>query len=144
MNDIDLIYVPRLLPMVSNPFYILADETCDDEEKFIKKMGEFEAVPSFVPDNARNPYKWQECEAYNFGRVIHFINEIKAGKEIDPITLDCACINGHVLPDPLIIDGWHRFAAHVIAKAPIIRASFSGRVDLLKYLIGKRKTCPQE
>lgn len=139
MNDVDLLYVQRLLPMVHNPFFILGGATSPDEHSFVQRMDSFESWPDFVTD-----YNRDEDDVYNFGRVIYFIDQIKAGIVIDPIALDCVCNNGRVYPEPLIIDGWHRFAAHVIAKAPTIRASFSGRVDLLDYLIGKRKTCPQE
>ena len=69
-----------------------------------------------------------------------FYEEIRAGQKLDPIVID----NDWTLsPYPIIDDGHHRLAAHHIAGCRIIRAWYGGRVDLLDYLTGKRKTRPR-
>ncbi len=57
--------------------------------------------------------------------------------------MDCHCDRGRVYPEPLIVDGWHRFGGVVMAGAEKMKVSFSGRLDLLRYLQGRRKTRPE-
>jgi hypothetical protein len=60
----------------------------------------------------------------------------------DPIELDNDCHGGKVLPVPCVLDGWHRIYAHVALKIDTIRVHYSGRIDLLNYLRGARKSRP--
>lgn len=62
----------------------------------------------------------------------------------DPIHLDNDCDGNRIYPIPIILDGWHRYFAHVATGDNIIKVIYGGRVDLLRYLEGKRKTCPQD
>lgn len=59
-----------------------------------------------------------------------------------PIVMDNHCYGGKVYPLPTIMDGWHRLFAHKLLKREKIAVSYGGRVDLLNYLSGKRKTPP--
>lgn len=60
----------------------------------------------------------------------------------DPLQMDNDCFNGCIYPIPVILDGWHRFFAHRFLGMDKIPVSYSGRIDLLRYLTGKRKTAP--
>lgn len=61
----------------------------------------------------------------------------------DPIIVDNVCYGMTIAPIPELIDGWHRLFAHVVKKDETIRVSYSGRMDLLRYLQGRRKTAPE-
>jgi hypothetical protein len=90
------------------------------------------------PDFATN----HQRVAWHLGRVHHFFNELVDGKELDPIEVDNRCNRGHIYPIPIIVDGNHRLIAYKLARRPTIPALYSGRVDLLEYLTGKRQRCP--
>lgn len=60
-----------------------------------------------------------------------------------PICVDNKCHNGRIYAMPDIIDGWHRFFAHIHANKETIRVSYSGRVDLLEYLEGTTDELPE-
>lgn len=95
----------------------------------------FPPIPGYVEEFNR-PHE----DAWDLGRVRFFFDEIRAGRKLDPINID----NDWTLsPYPVIDDGHHRLAAHHIAGCKIIRAFYGGRVDLLNYLTGKRKTRPR-
>jgi len=81
---------------------------------------------------------------YHQGRIHYFMQCLKDGVELDPITIDNDCGNNLILPVPVVADGNHRLIAHVLMGKPLIRAHYDGRVDLLRYLEGKRKTPPRD
>jgi len=60
----------------------------------------------------------------------------------DPIWLDNQCRGPHIFAIPDIVDGYHRFFAHLVKKDLTIRVCYAGRSDLLRYLQGHRKTPP--
>lgn len=80
---------------------------------------------------------------YHRRRVRHFVNELRAGRALDPIEVDNVCGHNCIYAEPLLIDGNHRLLAHVIAGKERVPAIYSGRVDLLRYLEGKRKSRPE-
>lgn len=74
---------------------------------------------------------------YHRGRVCHFVNLLLADQLLEPI---------EVCHEPLeffLSDGHHRFMAHLYAGRETILAAYSGSPDVLRYLQGKRKTCPK-
>jgi hypothetical protein len=81
-------------------------------------------------------------DEWHFGRVRFFYDRFLAGKPVDPITVDNHCHNGIIYPEPDVLDGHHRLAGALYARVKRIPAYYSGRVDLLNYLKGKRKTVP--
>lgn len=81
---------------------------------------------------------------YDIGRVRYFKDAFIRNEPVDPISIDCLCANSHVYPYPVLLDGHHRLCGAILARAVWIPATFGGRVDLLRYLQGKRKTAPQE
>lgn len=94
----------------------------------------------YTDDDMRRRTRWTpEMHAAR----IRFIMESQ--KDLaSPIEMDCVCDHGHVYAQPLILDGWHRFFAHRALRSKRIPVSFSGRVDLLKYLRGDTNKKPEE
>lgn len=90
------------------------------------------------PAHPRN----KRMRAYDFGRVRYFVDLLLDGKELDPIELDNVCDGGNIYPEIVMEDGHHRLMAYKLAGREKIPTSYSGRIDLLNYLKGKRKTYP--
>ena len=80
--------------------------------------------------------------AWDYGRIRHFYERLLAGETLEPIEVDNKCDFGHIYPEPVLLDGHHRLAASHLAGAPIILVNYGGRLDLLRWLTGKRKTYP--
>ena len=83
-------------------------------------------------------------ELYDVGRISYFMAWFQNSVPVDPISIDCYTNRGHVYANPVILDGWHRLAAAHLTNTARIRATFGGRLDLLRYLQGQRKTRPEE
>jgi hypothetical protein len=81
-------------------------------------------------------------DAWNYGRVRFFYDQLKRGIALDPITIDNVTHMGTIYPYPILVDGHHRLAAAYLAHSKTIEALYQGRIDLLNFLTGKRKTCP--
>ncbi len=90
------------------------------------------ACPDFVPDSERGAVLVKGCwiGPWDVGRVRHFVNELEAGRQLDPI-----------YPIAVIVDGHHRLIAAFLNKTPIA-AHYSGRIDLLGYLKGSTNFPP--
>lgn len=60
--------------------------------------------------------------------------------EIRDIDIDNECSNGFILPQPIIVDGWHRYAAakwlYDQGRLTEIHCRYGGRTDILEYLQG--------
>ena len=108
----------------------------------IEKLLRYRARPVYVSDAART--EKQPTRAWDYGRIRHFYERLLAGDTLDAIEVDNACDGGRSYPDPelVLIDGHHRLAAARLAGAKVILARYGGRVDLLRYLTGARRTCP--
>ncbi len=108
----------------------------------VERLLTYPAQPVYVSDEART--RKQPTRAWDYGRVRHFYERLVAGETLDPIELDNECGPEWIYPIPVVLDGHHRLAASHLVNAPIILASYGGRVDLLRYLTGHRKTCPTD
>jgi hypothetical protein len=106
----------------------------------IEKLLTHPAQPAYVSDEARA--RKQPTRAWDYGRIRFFYEQILSGKTLDAIDVDNECDHGRIYPEPVVLDGHHRLAASHLAGAKIILANYGGRTDLLRYLTGKRKTCP--
>ena len=106
----------------------------------VAKLLTYRSQPEYVSDLART--RKQPSRAWDYGRIRFFYERLQAGDMLEAIEIDNVCDWGHVYPELVLIDGHHRLAASHLAGAKVILASYSGRVDLLRYLIGARKTCP--
>lgn len=100
-----------------------------------------------APVQERWQTRWPADESkkrdWDLGRIHHFVLELRAGKAVDPIELDNDCTWETIGP-PIICDGHHRFIAALLAGIATIPATYGGRVDILNYLTGKRKTPPKD
>lgn len=106
----------------------------------IGKILTYRVQPDYVSDLART--RKQPTRAWDYGRIRYFYERLLAGAPLDAIEVDNECNFGRIYPEPVLLDGHHRLAAAHLAGAPFILASYGGRVDLLRYLTGARKTCP--
>lgn len=106
----------------------------------IEKLLRYRPQPTYVSDEART--RKRPTRTWDYGRIRFFYEQLGAGVTLDPIEVDNVCSFNRICPEPVLIDGHHRLAASHLASARTIRVSYSGRVDLLRYLTGARKTCP--
>jgi hypothetical protein len=106
----------------------------------IAKLLAYRAQPDYVSDVERT--RKQPTRVWDYGRIRHFYERLLTGETLDAIEVDNECDFGRIYPVPILLDGHHRLAASHLAGARIILASYGGRVDLLRYLTGARKTCP--
>lgn len=107
----------------------------------IDKLLKYRAQPDYVSDEART--RKQPSRAWSYGRIRHFYEQLLADQTLDAIEVDNVCDYGHIYPEPILLDGHHRLAASHLAGAQIILASYGGRVDLLRYLTGAQRLCPE-
>lgn len=91
----------------------------------------------------RKTYGERRNWKYDCGRINFFANQFAAGKLVDPIVVDNYCNGFTIYPVPVLIDGHHRLCGADLAGVQKIASSYSGRVDLLRYLTGLRKTKPE-
>jgi hypothetical protein len=104
------------------------------------KLRRYRSQPTYVCDMERTrkqpPLRW------DYGRIRFFYERLLAGETLEAIDVDNRCDWGHIYAEPVLLDGHHRLAASHLAQAPIILANYGGRIDLLRYLTGARKICP--
>ena len=105
-----------------------------------EKILGYRSQPTYVSDAARTSK--QPPRAWDYGRIRFFYEQLLAGATLDAIEIDNECHFGRIYPEPILLDGHHRLAASHLAGARVILASYGGRVDLLRYLTGERRTCP--
>ena len=108
----------------------------------IGKLITYRAQPIYVSDQTRTVKR--PTRSWDYGRIRFFYEQLLAGRKLDAIEVDNECDFGRIYPVPVLIDGHHRLAASHLAGTRIILASYGGRVDLLRYLTGARKTCPTQ
>lgn len=89
-------------------------------------------------DTWKYPVLEQKSRDWHIGRIIYFINH---PMEIRDIEIDNECNGGFILPQPIIVDGWHRYVAarwlYDQNKLSKIHCRYGGREDLLLYLKGE-------
>ncbi len=88
-----------------------------------------------------HPVLEQRTRNWHIGRILYFI---KHQGEIRDIEIDNECSYGYILPQPVIVDGWHRYAAArwLFAQGELteIHCRYGGRMDVLEYLQGKNES----
>lgn len=137
MSDaVDRVLVSRLRKH-ADPFFILGWPGNPPTLAEIKRQ-----KPSRYRAVARRSFKART--RYDYGRIAYFVRQLEQGGEIEPIEIDCYCEGHHVYPEAMILDGCHRFCAHILLRKRRIPILFGGRVDLLEWLRGERKQCPME
>lgn len=85
----------------------------------------------------------QRSSNYHVGRVRYFVDRLRSGEAVEAIELDAYC-SGMYIGGPIVVDGHHRLMAHWILRKRRIQVSFSGRLNVLKYLKGNRRTPPPD
>ena len=139
------ILVDRLLKLY-NPYRAILGENARITQ-FRKKCYDwtkYEEV-GYEPNYDKRKYRYHVLRCQSFMKDLEAVGRVFAGIHFfEPIIIDNCCFNGHITPQPVVIDGHHRLIAADLFGLKIIRVSYSGRIDLLRYLEGKRKTCPQE
>ena len=108
-------------------------------ERFIEEF------PDKDGDTWKHPVLEQKSREWHIGRIIYFINH---PMEIRDIEIDNECSGNIILPQPIIVDGWHRYAAarwlYDQGKLTEIHCRYGGRVDVLEYLQGKTDSFDSE
>jgi hypothetical protein len=106
----------------------------------LKKLLTYPVQSKYVCDLKRT---WkQPPRAWDYGRIRYFYEQLLSGHVLDPIEVDNECYGDRIYPVPIVNDGHHRLAASHLAKARFIHATYGGRVDLCRYLTGRRSTRP--
>lgn len=89
-------------------------------------------------DTWKYPVLEHRTRDWHIGRILYFI---KNPNEIRDIEIDNECSGRYILPQPVIVDGWHRYAAarwlFDQGKLFEIHCNYGGRMDVLEYLQGK-------
>lgn len=89
-------------------------------------------------DTWKYPVLEEKSREWHIGRIIYFINH---PTEIKDIEIDNECSGKYILPQPIIVDGWHRYAAarwlYDKGKLTKIHCKYGGRMDVLEYMQGK-------
>lgn len=95
-------------------------------------------IPEPYGDTWKHPVLEHRTRDWHIGRILYFI---KHPDEIRDIEIDNKCSGGYILPQPVIVDGWHRYAAarwlFDQGKLFEIHCMYGGRMDVLEYLQGK-------
>ena len=134
------VHVDKLLVARLWELYAWPERSLPMRKMTIAKILTYCAQPTYVSDHARTVK--QPTRAWDYGRIRFFYEQLLAGVTLDAIQVDNVCNGGRIYPEPILLDGHHRLAASHLAGTRIIRASYGGRTDLLRYLTGARKTCP--
>jgi hypothetical protein len=75
------------------------------------------------------------------GRIRFFMNH---PEQITPLHVDNVCSGRHILPLPVLVDGWHRFFAVIALGVETVDVEYGGRLDVLDYLVGRTSEIPGE
>lgn len=135
----DIIRIDRLIEFLPTEHWSW-DETGEINLNDIS-IAIHEAIPEIsnpYGDTWKHPVLEQKSREWHIGRIIYFINH---PIEIKDIELDNECSDNFILPQPVIIDGWHRYVAarwlYDQGKLSEIHCRYGGREDLLLYLKGE-------
>lgn len=93
------------------------------------------------PIGYRNERERCHTKKYDERRVAHFLDMLTLGLNVEPIQVDCRWYGTQPGP-PEVVDGHHRYVAHVIYGARHIPMSFGGLVVVKEWLQGTREAWP--
>lgn len=135
----DIIRIDRLIEFLPEEYWEW-DESGNINLDDIS-IGIHEAIPEISEpygDTWEHPVLEHKTREWHIGRIVYFINH---PEEIRGIEIDNLCSGGFILPVPVIVDGWHRYAAarwlYDQEKLNEIHCRYDGKVDVLEYLQGK-------
>ncbi len=102
-------------------------------------------IPDPYGDTWKHPVLQYRDRDWHIGRILYFINH---QNEIRDLEIDNECNGRYILPQPVIVDGHHRYAAarwlFDQGKLFEIHCRYGGRMDILDYLQGKTDEIPDE
>jgi hypothetical protein len=130
---VDHVIVDRLLAM-----YLWPEEAVPIHRLTVEELLMHAPDPEYAEREKRSMSYAEHCR-----RVRFFYDELLAGHPLDPIEIDNVCEAMRVYPEPVVVDGHHRLTACRLAAVRTVPAYYSGRVDLLDYLTGKRSKAPE-
>lgn len=135
----DIIRIDRLIEFLPTKYWSWDGAKkiyLDDISVAIQKA--LPEISSPYGDTWKYPVTEHKSREWHIGRIIYFINH---PDEIKDIEIDNECNGGYILPRPIIVDGWHRYAAarwlYSQGKLIKIHCKYGGRIDILEYLQGK-------
>ena len=138
---VDSILVSRLKRFI-DPFNVLfLEEESPLNMKVRQIKVQYPAVSNYVAPELRWEFKKLSSQVWHIGRVRYFIDQLEAGKQLDPIDVDNACDRGFIY-QPILVDGHHRFCAAILVGKRRIPVHYSGRMDTLRWLTGARRNAP--
>ena len=82
-------------------------------------------------------------KTYHKKRVVFFLEKILLGESLDPLIVDNQCDAGWINAQPVVLDGNHRLIAYHLTGISKIKVHYGGRLDVLRFLQGKRKSLPE-
>lgn len=142
----DMIFIERLIEFFPKEYWEWDDTGKINLEDMSVAMHEgIPEIPDLYGDTWEYPVLEQKIREWHIGRILYFINH---PNEICDIEIDNECNNGYILPQPVIVDGWHRYAAarwlFDQGKLVTIHCRYGGRMDVLEYLKGDLEEHPYE
>ena len=135
----DIIRIDRLIRFLPTEHWEW-DETgkIDLDDISIARHEGVTEIPDPYGDTWKHPVLEHRDRDWHIGRILYFINH---SNEIRDIEIDNECNGSYILPQPVIVDGWHRYAAarwlFDQGKLFEIHCRYGGRMDVLDYLQGK-------
>lgn len=142
----DMIFIERLIEFFPKEYWEWDDTGKINLEDMSVAMHEgIPEIPAPYGDTWEYPVLEQKIREWHIGRILYFINH---PNEICDIEIDNECNNGYILPQPVIVDGWHRYAAarwlFDQGKLVTIHCRYGGMMDVLEYLKGDLEERPYE
>ena len=135
----DIIRIDRLIEFLPTKYWSWDGAKkiyLDDISAAIQKA--LPEISSPYGDTWKYPATEHKSREWHIGRIIYFINH---PDEIKDVEIDNECDGNYILPRPIIVDGWHRYAAarwlYSRGKLFKIHCKYGGRIDILEYLQGK-------
>lgn len=142
----DMIFIERLIEFLPKEYWEWDDTGKINLEDMSVAM--HEGIPEIhepYGDTWEYPVLEQKTREWHIGRILYFINH---PNEICDIEIENECNDGYILPQPVIVDGWHRYAAarwlFNQGKLVTIHCGYGGRMDVLEYLKGDLEWRPYE
>lgn len=136
--DGDVILIEKLIEFLPEEHWEWDDEGKIDLEDISVAIHEgIQEILDPYGDTCKHPVLEKRTREWHIGRILCFI---KHPNEICDIEIDNECNNGYILPQSVIVDGWHRYAAtrwlFDQGKLFKIHCRYGGMLDVLDYLKG--------
>lgn len=113
----------------------------------LEEVEDHPVVDEFQEEAIRRPWyrdypNAKESVVFHMGRIRFFVEELRTYNALTPVEVDNPTDGVFIYPKPILVDGHHRFWATKLLGRKTIQASYGGRLDVLRFLQGKRKNLP--